>query len=503
MKDKISILKDSTPRLRFAPSPTGGLHIGTARTALFNWLAARNMKGRLLLRIEDTDIKRSDKLYEELIIKDLKWIGLDWDEFYRQSERIEIYKKYADKLLNENKAYRCFCSAERLEELKNKLYSEGKMSKYDNRCRDLTSEEIGINLRSEKSYTIRFKVDQCEIKFNDLIRDEIKFNSEVIGDFIILKSDGTPSYNFAVVIDDSDMKITHVLRGEDHITNTASQIMLFKSLGFSIPQFAHLSMILGKDGAKLSKRHGSQTISEFREEGYLSEAIANYLALLSWAPRNIEEIFEIKDIVKSFKIEDISKSPAIFDLDKLNWINGNHIRKKSNDELYNLIVPFVLRSGILEERQLEEGEESKLKLLKCIDTFKDHLKVLSGFPELIRDFFIDDVIEYSYEAAQMLKLESSVIVMESILKKLNNFHTAKAAGKDFIFNEEDCKNILSELADDLKEFQIKGKNLYMPIRSALTGKTHGPELPKVLTILGIETCIGRIRQAINFISSAN
>ncbi|MDD3519728.1 MAG: glutamate--tRNA ligase, partial [Actinomycetota bacterium] len=324
-------------RFRFAPSPTGGLHIGTARTALFNWLAARSMGGKLILRIEDTDLKRSNKAFENSIINDLKWMELDWDEFYRQSERLDIYLREAERLVSEKKAYRCFCSPERLDNLKESLISEGRPTGYDNKCRDLKEEEIGKNLKEKKAYTIRYKVEPGEIIFNDLIRGEIKFISNVISDFVLIKSDGTPSYNFAVVIDDNDMGISHVLRGEDHITNTARQIMLFKSLAYDIPEFAHLSMILGKDGSKLSKRHGATTITQYREEGYLKEAIVNYLSLLSWAPKDGEEFFALSNIFKKFKLKDVSKNPAIFDIDKLNWINGNYIRTKSNLELKELL----------------------------------------------------------------------------------------------------------------------------------------------------------------------
>ena len=227
---------------------------------------------------------------------DLKWLGLDWDEFYRQSERLELYRSEAKRLLEKGKAYMCFCSTERLKALKDKLVLEGKPLGYDNKCRNLSKDEIQENLKENKEYVIRYKIDPGEIVFNDLIRGEIKFSSNVISDFVLIKSDGTPSYNFAVVVDDNDMKITHILRGEDHITNTARQILLFKSFGYFIPQFAHLPMILGKDGSKLSKRHGSTSISEFREDGYLAEAIANYLSLLSWAPRDGQEVFFIQDI---------------------------------------------------------------------------------------------------------------------------------------------------------------------------------------------------------------
>lgn len=490
------------PRLRFAPSPTGGLHIGTARTALFNWLAAKSMAGKLILRIEDTDIKRSNKLFEESIICDLGWLGITWDEFYRQSDRMESFKDYAYKLLDEGKAYRCFCSPERLEELKSVQYAEGKMSKYDNRCRDLSPEEIENEIADGKSFAIRFKIEPCEIIFNDLIRGEIRFISDVFGDFVILKSDGTPSYNFAVVIDDHEMNITHILRGEDHITNTARQILLFKSLRFEIPEFAHLSMILGKDGSKLSKRHGSQTITEFRDEGYVKEALGNYLALLSWASRTGNEIFNITEITGEFKLSDVSKSPAIFDLDKLNWINGNHIRQKTVDELFKLVLPFILKSQIIGEKDLQK-EEVKIKLIRCMHAFKDKLKVLADLPDLIKDFFVVKIAGYSDEALQILKLESSLKVINSMLEKVNKLKGQKGFSQEEGFNEESCREIINNLGIELKEYGIKGKLLYMPIRAAITGQTHGPELPKVMSILGLTNCVERINQTSNFLNLLN
>ena len=490
--------KVSTPSLRFAPSPTGGLHIGTARTALFNWLAARSMKARLILRIEDTDIKRSVKSYEKAIIEDLKWLGLDWDEFYRQSERLTNYKKYAEQLLKDGKAYPCFCSRERLEQLKSKKYEEGRISKYDNHCRSLSENEISSNINEGKEYALRFKVPDCEIRFNDIIRGEIKFSSKVIEDFVILKSDGTPTYNFAVVVDDCDMSITHVLRGEDHITNTAKQIMLFKSLGFDIPKFGNLSMILGKDGAKLSKRHRSQTITEFRQEGYINDAVGNYLALLSWAPKDGKEIFNIKDILKIFKIPDISKSPAIFDIDKLNWINGIHIRQKSDESLYKLVLPFVLAKKILLETEAKDRIK-KEKLLRCVDAFKNNLKILAEFPEYIEDYFVKNIENFSVEAMQMLKIDSSRIVLNTMLEKLSYLESIKSFDDIIGFNLHYCKNLITEIGEILKKENINGKLLYMPIRSALTGQTHGPELPKVMAILGAKNCILRLRKALELI----
>jgi len=489
------------PRFRFAPSPTGGLHVGTARTALFNWLAARSMKGKLILRIEDTDVKRSSITYEKSIIGDLKWLGLDWDEFYRQSERIKIYQKRAFQLLDEDKAYRCFCSPERLENLKESQYAAGKMSQYDGLCRKLDNTEVEKKLRDGVPFTIRFKVaDDREITFRDLIRGEISFSSEVLGDFIIIKSDGTPSYNFAVVVDDGDMKITHVLRGEDHITNTARQILLFKSLGSDLPSFAHFSMILGRDGSKLSKRHGATTISQFREEGYLAEALANYLSLLSWAPEEGQEIFSPGDILDKYKISDISKSPATFDVDKLNWINGIYIRKKSDRELTELCIPYLISKKIIDKKDTE-NEKIKGKILKGINAFKDNLKVLGDFSLYMKNFFEEKIMEYSSEAEEILKLESSKTVLKTFLELLESEWKSFDNNPDMDFNEEKGKEIIARTGEQLKNLNIKGKYLYMPIRVSITGKTHGPELPKVISILGLENCIQRVNQTLEYIKN--
>lgn len=496
-QDEDVILSKFTPRFRFAPSPTGGLHIGTARTALFNWLAAKSMGGRLILRIEDTDVKRSSKKYEALIIEDLKWLGIEWDEFYRQSERIEIYRKVADKLLREGKAYRCFCSPKRLLDLRNSLLKEGKMPKYDSKCRDLSPQEIDRKLEQNEKFTIRFMVKDGDIEFNDLIRGNIKFGPQAFGDFIIMKSDGTPSYNFAVVVDDNEMKITHVLRGEDHITNTARQILLFKALEYKIPYFAHFSMILAKDGSKLSKRHGATTISEFREMGYLREAIVNYLSILSWNPKGEEEIFGLEEVIGKFRISDISKSPAIFDLDKLNWMNGIYIRKKTPEELFDLCVPFLLKSRIVKEKDLEVSEVV-LKIKKCVGAFKDSLKVLSDFPKQSKDFFMDKIDFYEDGAIEVLKMESSLKVIAQFLNVLNQRLNRAGKDKHSDLTEDESKKIINQVANELKEDKIKGKFLYMPIRVSLTGKTHGPELPRVISILGVEGCMKRVEQTLKY-----
>ncbi len=489
------------PRFRFAPSPTGGLHIGTARTALFNWMAAASMGGKVILRIEDTDVKRSSKAYEESILKDLKWLGLEWDEFYRQSERIKIYQDFANKMLEENRAYRCFCTPERLEELKKSQYAAGKMSKYDNKCRGLSDEEIAGNLKEGKKFAIRFKVESDrKIVFNDLIRGEMKFESNFIGDFVIIKSDGTPSYNFAVVVDDGDMGITHILRGEDHLTNTARQILLFESLGFEVPSFAHISMILGNDGSKLSKRHGATTISEYRNEGYLAEAIINYLSILSWSPGDNEEIFAIRDIKDKFKITDISRSPAIFDINKLKWINGIYIRKKSVEELVELVTPYLLKEKILDKKDTEEKKIME-RIYKCAKAFQDNLKTLSDFPVCVKDLLSDRIADYSQDSLEILKQDTSGPVVKSFLEELESICRSSGNNEDIDLNEDNGREIINSVGKKLREEGIKGKYLYMPIRVSITGSTRGPELPEVISILGLKNCIQRVKQTLEYIKN--
>ncbi|MGM0365392.1 MAG: glutamate--tRNA ligase [Actinomycetota bacterium] len=480
-------------RMRFAPSPTGGLHIGTARTALFNWLAARSMDGELILRIEDTDIKRSEKVFEESIVGDLKWLKIDWDAFYRQSERLKLYSDYAQRLLESGAAYRCFCSPERLKELKEAQYAAGQDSRYDNRCRNLSPEEIDEKLREGRGFAIRFKVPpKKEIVFDDLIRDKISFQTAVMGDFVIIKSDGTPSYNFAVVVDDADMGISHVIRGEDHVSNTGRQILLFESLGLKLPDFAHLSMILGPDGSKLSKRHGATTISQFRDMGYLADAIGNYLSMLSWSPPREEEIFTIEQAAGNFSLSGVSKSPAIFDTDKLNWINGNHIRRLSSAKLLELAVPFLSKKGVIGKGEIKDPR-SKAKIKKAVEAYQNKIKSLSELGDLLGGLFEEKIEEFEKEAVDILSKDSSAKVVELFLAEMEK----RAEKKDL--SEQEAGDIIKGMQNRLKSDKIKGKLLYMPIRASVTGKTHGPELPKIISILGPGACIERIKQTREFL----
>ncbi|MBQ2763508.1 MAG: glutamate--tRNA ligase, partial [Firmicutes bacterium] len=334
-------------RLRFAPSPTGPLHIGGARSALFNYLLAKKHGGTFLVRVEDTDLERSSKESEENIKDSLRWLGMDWDEGidvggehgpYRQMERLDIYNAAVQKLLDEGKAYYCFCSEEELAKEKEEQQARGEMPKYSGKCRHLTKEQQQELLDKGIKPVIRFHVPEGEtVVVDDQVRGEVTFETDGIGDFIIVKSDGIPVYNFAVVLDDVTMKITHVIRGEEHLSNTPRQLMLYDALGYEKPKFAHISLILGRDNegklTKMSKRHGSTSVVAYKEQGFLPEAIDNFLALLGWAPGGEEELFTLEQLTQEFSLDHVSKSPAVFDIEKLKWINGMYIRKASGERL--------------------------------------------------------------------------------------------------------------------------------------------------------------------------
>src|SRR5882672_2875018 len=334
-------------RVRFAPSPTGQLHIGNVRTALFNWLFARQKKGVFILRIEDTDLERSEARYETQLMEDLKWLGLDWDEGpdvggpyppYRQSDKMEVYHGYAERLLKEQKCYYCFCTAEELERERQQALAEQRQPVYSGKCRKLDPAEAERRRAGGELAAIRLKIPEHSIKFHDIVRGDLEFPYEVIGDQIIVRSSGMPIYNYVVVIDDADMKITHVIRGDDHISNTPKQVAVYEALGLPVPEFAHLSTILGPDRERLSKRHGATSVSSFREMGYLPEALMNYLALLGWAPSGGDcEIFSKDELIKEFSLERATPSPAVFDTEKLHWLNRHYIKQRQK---VDAVVPL-------------------------------------------------------------------------------------------------------------------------------------------------------------------
>ena len=474
-------------RVRFAPSPTGYLHIGNVRTALFNYLFTKRHNGTFILRIEDTDFDRVKKEYEESILEDMKWLGLIWDEGpdcggnygpYRQSERLNIYKELADKLLKEGKAYKCFCSEEELNKKRKESLLKGLPPRYDGKCCNLSSEEIVSYEQKGIKPSIRFKVDSGLIEFEDTVRGKMTFKGSDIGDFVILRSDGVSAYNFAVTVDDDLMKITHVIRGEDHLSNTPRQILLNQAMGFDSPRFAHLSMILGHDKSRLSKRHGAESVKELREEGYLPEAVINYLSLLGWSSEDGREIMPLNDIIKNFSIERVSKSPAVFDIKKLRWINSHYIKNKDIAELTELCIPFFKKAGM----RMETVERQWL--YKVVDAIRDNIETLSDIDKYAGIFF-DELPPYPSPSE---KWELGVETVE-VLKLLKEMIEAE-------------KGITEDIADKIisgikEKTNLKGKKLMMPIRIALTGKTEGPELKKIMNVLGKERIIKRVNNVIS------
>lgn len=474
-------------KVRFAPSPTGHLHIGGARTALFNYLFARKNGGIFLVRIEDTDLARSSYESEQVIINDLKWLGIHWDEGidvggkngpYRSTERKDIYKTYIDRLLKEGKAYHCYCTQEELEEERKALEAKGEMIGYSGRCRDLTLEQRAAYEEEGRKPTIRFRVPENQIiKIDDKVRGLVEFESNGVGDFIIVKSDGIPVYNFAVTIDDHLMEITHVIRAEEHLSNTPRQILIYDALGLNKPEFAHVSLILGHDRTKMSKRHGSTWVEQYRDMGYLPEAIVNFLALLGWSPEAEEEFFTIDELISKFSLDRVSKNPAVFDNDKLNWMNSQYIKSAPVERITDLAIPYLRSAGLIGENLDQEGYEW---VRKIVNSVKEGLQYISQIVEKVGIFFNDEVAPENDETLEVLKGQQVPQLMEVFVKKVNE---AQAIDDEF------GKGIFKIIQ---KETGIKGKNLFMPIRVMLTGQMHGPEIFEIIPILGRDRILKRI-----------
>ena len=474
-------------RTRFAPSPTGHLHIGGARTALFNYLFARRYGGKFILRIEDTDLERSSIESEKVIIESLRWLGIEWDEGvevggphgpYRATERVDIYKKYVDVLFEKGYAYHCYCTEEELEAQRQQLLSKGQMPRYLGKCRNLTEEQKRRFEQEGRKPTVRFKVPEgVKIVVHDLVRGDVEFMSDDIGDFVIVKSDGIPTYNFAVVIDDHLMKISHVIRGEEHLSNTPRQILIYNALGFELPQFAHVSLILGKDRTKMSKRHGSTWVEQYREQGYLKEGLINFLALLGWSPPEDKEIFDMEYLIENFSLDRVSKNPAIFDIDKLNYINSQHIKLKSLDELTQMCIPYFVEAGYIKEDEAKSKFEWLKKIVKSV---YEGLDYLSQIKDKVDIFFNNEIKIEDDDAKEVLKWEHVKHLIDVFENKI------KEAGD---LTPENIKALFKEIQ---KETGYKGKNLFMPIRVVLTGKTHGPELVEIIEIVGKENILKRL-----------
>jgi glutamyl-tRNA synthetase len=448
-------------RVRFAPSPTGYLHIGTARTALFNWLFARKEGGIFVLRIEDTDRERSKREFEESIIEDLKWLGLDWDEFYRQSERLHIYKEAAQKLVEEGKAYECFCTKEELELRK----SNG----YDRKCLNLSKNEKE-ELRKTRKPAIRLFVSkEGETVFSDYLRGELRFQNNTIDDFVILKSDGTPTYNFGVVIDDIDMGITHIIRGEDHISNTPKQLQVYNALGRKPPIFIHIPMILGPDKAKLSKRHGATSIGEYKDMGFLSEAMINFLALMG-ASYNDKQVLSKEELIELFSLERLTKNPAIFDMKKLEFLSQEHIRRKKKEELLTSLSDLLIRKG------LKEWTLDRVYLLNVIGLLQPRVKTLNDFINMGDFFFTEDF-------HRELDIEDEVSLRDT-LSRLNTRLT--------LIESWDVKNIETCIRTFIEEESLDSRRFLQSLRVIVTGKKVTPSLFETLELIGKERVIKRI-----------
>ncbi len=426
-------------RVRFAPSPTGYLHVGGARTALFNWLFARKNGGKFILRIEDTDPERSRKEYEERILEDLKWLGLHWDEGpYHQSQRLEIYRKYARRLLDEGRAYYCFCTPEELEEERKRAMAQGRPYKYSGKCRNIPPEEARRRVEAGEPASIRFKMDDEPFSYDDLIRGRVNFDLSLFGDFVIMRSNGIPSYNFAVVIDDHEMGITHVIRGEDHISNTPKQIKIYQALGWEPPKFAHLPMVLGPDRSRLSKRHGATAVFQFRREGFLPQALVNYLALLGWSCGE-KEVMSTEEMIDCFDLRRVSRAGAIFDHSKLRWINHRHMASLPLERLARMVkefssLPYDLEFLTLAVSRLREEAYTLKELASAI------------------------VREMDYRPAERVSREEILVV--------------KALEEELSSGEEISKAIKNVSRRTGK----RGRALYHPIRVALTGRSSGPDL---------------------------
>ena len=477
-------------RVRYAPSPTGHLHIGNARTALFNYLFARSQGGKFIIRIEDTDQKRNVEGGEESQLRHLQWLGIDWDESidkdggygpYRQSERNDIYKKYYDELLEKDLAYKCYCTAEELEEEREAQIARSEMPRYSGKCSHLSKEEEDKLIAEGREPSIRFRVPKGEIiKFDDMVKGEISFETDGIGDFVIVKKDGTPTYNFAVAVDDHLMEMTHILRGEDHISNTPKQIMVFNAFGWDVPLFGHMTLIVNENRKKLSKRDESiiQFIEQYKNLGYLPEALFNFIALLGWSPVGEEELFTKEQFIDIFDVNRLSKSPALFDMHKLKWVNNQYVKALDLDQVVALTLPHLQKAGKVSEQLTEE---ENMWVRKLISLYHEQLSYGAEIVELTELFFKEQ-IEYNQEAKEVLAEEQVPEVMASFAGQLERLES---------FTPDEIKAAIKSVQ---KETGHKGKKLFMPIRVAVTGQTHGPELPQSIELLGKETVLNRIKQ---------
>ncbi len=484
-----------TVRVRFAPSPTGELHLGNAHTALFNWLFARRYEGALILRIEDTDVARSDQAAEQAIFKGLRWMDLPWDEGpdrggpfgpYRQSERLSIYKDHAEQLLHRNLAYPCYCSSQRLEAMRQEQRRRGQPPGYDGRCRRLSQMEATEYQSQGINPVLRFQApSDGQTSFHDLLRGEISFPSQALDDFIILKSDGYPTYHLANVVDDHLMEVTHVLRADEWIPSSPRHVLLYQAFGWEPPAFLHLPLILDRAGGKLSKRQGDASVEAYRERGYLPEAVVNYLALLGWSPPDNQELLSKEQMAAEFSWERVAVSPAIFDLERLNWFSKSYIRHLPVERIAQEMVPYLKEAYGQEERSegTAYGPQAWLELL--VDNVREELDNLAQIPAHVAFAFIDDPA-YTGEANVAFQGPAAREV-------LNTF--AEMVGAVNILDVSAAGDLLQRLRSALQEKENLGaREVMLPIRASLTGSVHGPNLAAVLALLGKDRCLSRAQR---------
>jgi len=466
-------------RVRFAPSPTGFLHVGNVRTALFNWLVARHFKGVFILRIEDTDAERSRPEYEMQLKDDLRWLGLEWDEGidknggygpYRQSDRYPIYHQNAQKLLDEGRAYYCFCSEEDLAREREEQLARGEMVRYSGKCRSLSRPEAEARIGAGENPTLRLRVRPGSVGFSDLVFGRIDIDTAQVSDPILLRGDKSPTYNFCCVIDDVMMKISHVIRGDGHLSNTHRQILIYEALNSPIPAFAHLSTVLGPDGQKLSKRHGATSIEEFRSQGYLPEALANYLALLGWSPpEEGREMLSLEEIAGMFDLGRVLKSPAIFDVAKLDWMNRSYINKTSSQSLSEIAEPYFMKARLIPEQPDEATHGWLVRLVDALKKYVDHLDQIVAQSAIIYGFD-DSGPSLDDEARAALSQPEAQAVALTFAQGVEERETLTL---------EAYREVLAQVKVATKQ---KGKNLFHPIRAALTGRGSGPELDLLIPL---------------------
>lgn len=483
-------------RVRFAPSPTGPFHIGGARSALFNWLLAQKQGGKMILRIEDTDLERSSRESEENIKAALKWLGLTWDEGidvggpygpYRQTERLSLYETYTKKLLESGQAYYCYCTDEELEAERQACMAKGELPRYSGKCKALTDEEKAKLEAEGRKPTIRFRVPaNQQIVFKDLVRGTVAFDSNGIGDYVIVKSDGIPTYNYAVVIDDATMHINQVIRAEEHLSNTPRQVLIYEALGLPVPEFGHISLILGKDRTKMSKRHGATSVEQYRKLGYLPEALVNFLALLGWAPDKEQEIFSLEELVQEFSMDRVAKNPAVFDVDKLNWLNAHYLRQTDLDRLTELALPAMIEAGYVPEQY---NETQKAYVKQILHVIQDHISYAAQITDFAPLFYGDEIDFESDEARAILQDSEVEPVLALFKEKLLALPS---------LDEAALKALLKSIT---KELKVGGKKVFMPVRVAITGQVHGPDLARLIPVLGVERTLKRLDRMMSLVTN--